>query len=341
MENEVFVSTDLVEIDARSDFWREATRPIFETLPLPEDHGRPLEGSIRSHPVGGLLMAAVSFNRQRYNRDRRTVVQSGLDHYLVQIITSGTLKGDFNGVDVFAGPGDIAILDLTQTLRSQVDAGTRITFAIPRAQLERMVGSRNLHGAVLKAQWPITRLVIVYLSGLCALSGTLSARQAAGIQESVVTLLGTALNGEMPDGAPEHPLLGAALRVRVLAFIQQNIHLRELSPEFIAQRFNVSRSHLYRAFAADGGVATVLRDRRLDRAFLELVRPAAGPCSITGIAYRFGFSSGNQFLRAFRARFGMTPSEVREGGAGAWGGDQPIADLQSYFASLRDRTAKP
>jgi len=341
MGNAVFVSTELVDAEERCDFWREATRPVFDTVPLPGDLSRSLEGSIRSRPIGGLLAGTISFNGQRYNRDRRTVVQSGLDNYMIQILTSGTLRGDFNGVDVSAGPGDIAILDLTQTLKSEVDAGTRISFAVPRAQLERMVGARNLHGAVLRAEWPITRLVIVYLSGLWSVGGQLSARQAAGVQESVVTLLGTALNGEMPDGAAEHSALAAALRSRVLAFIEQNIHLRELSPDVIARRFNVSRSHLYRAFASDGGVATVLREKRLDRAFQELVGPAPAPRSIAEIAHRLGFSSGNQFLRAFRSRFGMTPSEVRENEAGSWGVDQPIADLQSYFAGLRDRAAKP
>jgi hypothetical protein len=33
---------------------------------------------------------------------------------------------------------------------------------------------------------------------------------------------------------------------------------------------------------------------------------------ITEIAYSFGFSSSGQFLRAFRTRFAMTPSEARQ-----------------------------
>lgn len=32
--DEVLVSTDLVEDRLRSDFWREVTRPFYETTPL-------------------------------------------------------------------------------------------------------------------------------------------------------------------------------------------------------------------------------------------------------------------------------------------------------------------
>lgn len=102
------------------------------------------------------------------------------------------------------------------------------------------------------------------------------------------------------------------LRQRVVAFVEQNIHRPELSPSVISRRFNVSRSHLYRAFACDGGVAKFLRDTRLDAAARELARTGDSAVSIAELAHRLGFSSGNQFLRAFRNRFGITPSQARE-----------------------------
>ena len=64
-------------------------------------------------------------------------------------------------------------------------------------------------------------------------------------------------------------------------------------------------------FADEGGVATVIRERRLDAAYRRIAGSSGAPGSMTSIAYAIGFSSGSQFLRAFRARFGVTPSEVR------------------------------
>lgn len=267
MMREVLVSTDLVDVEHRSDFWREATKPFFETTPVSDDQVVPLKGSICSRPLGSILMGLVAFNRQQYHRDRRAIVESGLDSYMLQAVVAGTLRGDFNGVDVCAEPGDISIMDLGQMLRGQVDAGSRITFVVPRGPIEKATGSRNLHGTVLKGRWPMARVLIAYLEGLHAVGAQLSVAQAAVVEDSLIALLASALNGEIPDASPGYPPLEAALRQRILTFIEQNPGQRDLSLEFLVKRFNVSRSHLYRAFASDGGVATVLRDRRLDMAF--------------------------------------------------------------------------
>lgn len=337
MIDEVYISTDFIEDSERNDFWREVTRPAYETLLIMDGRACLLEGSIRSRTVGSLLIGTTSFNRQRYIRDRRSIVQGGLDDYLLQVLTSGTLQGDFNGTNVLAGTGDICILDLSQTMKGQVEAGSTISVTIPRRSFEKTVGSRNLHGTVLKAQWPMASLIIEYLKGLLTLEDQLPDMQALAAQEAVVTLLSAALKGEQPDDVIDYSPLGASLRQRILEFISHNVHRSELSPDLIYHRFNVSRSHLYRAFAQDGGVAKVLREKRLDAAFQELTQTVHQPRSITEIAYNLGFSSGNQLLRAFRARFGMTPSVAKQAATVSLYAEQSGLDLQSYFARLSGR----
>jgi AraC-like DNA-binding protein len=147
-------------------------------------------------------------------------------------------------------------------------------------------------------------------------------------------MLSAALKGDDVAGQTDLSPLSVALRQRVLEFIEQNLHWRELSPGSIQRRFNVSRSHLYRAFENDGGVAKVLRERRLDAAFAELIRSGNTTRSIARIAYDLGFSSSQQFLRSFRARFGAKPSEVRGDGFANW---QSNISLQSHFIDLSNR----
>ena len=248
MADEIFISTAMVETGARSDFWREATKPVFETSLLPDQKGAQLEGALRSRQLASLLIGRTSFNGQRYIRDRRIILQSDLDIYMVQVSASGSMTGDFNGRDVSATAGDICIQDLTQPFASQVDAGSRLSTAIPRHELERHVGPRNLHGVVLKAVWPMTRLITTYLEGLVSLQETLGGPQALAAQEALITLLASALTAEMLDQTHEQAPLAVALRQRVLMFIQQNLHAKDLSPETIQRQFNVSRAHPYRAY---------------------------------------------------------------------------------------------
>jgi AraC-like DNA-binding protein len=55
-----------------------------------------------------------------------------------------------------------------------------------------------------------------------------------------------------------------------------------------------------------------LLDRRLARAHRMLSDPRFAERSITSIAFDVGFGDLSYFDRAFRRRFGETPSDVRE-----------------------------
>ncbi|GHE78378.1 hypothetical protein GCM10019059_41470 [Camelimonas fluminis] len=179
-----------------------------------------------------------------------------------------------------------------------------------------------------------------YLGQLVSLDGPLPASQTLAAQEAFTTLLASALKGETLERQRADAIPGSVLRQRVLSFIEQNFQSGDVTPEAIQRRFNVSRAHLYRAFAADGGVAKLVQGKRLDAAFLELLKSGKSSRSITDIAFSMGFSSGNQLLRSFRARFGMTPSEARNEG-----GTPPVTrphahDVQTHFAEVHRRTVQ-
>ncbi len=332
--DEVVVSTDLVDDGLRSDFWREVTRPFYETTPLIGSESPLLEGTIRARQVAGLQFGSITFNAQRYNRDRRIIAWSGLDQYLVAVVAAD-MAADFAGISVKAQTGDICVLDLAQVLQSDVTAGAMFSTLISRRTLAKATGHANLHGLLLKAHLPITKLLTTYLSGLKDLGGQLSDDEATAVQEALVTLLAAALRGEQPDGAGDLRPLSVALRQRALDLIDSNINNPSLSPEFIFRRLAVSRAHLYRAFAEDGGILSVIQDRRLDAAFLELTRNGVTTRSISDVAFALGFPNATHFLRRFRKRFGLTPSEARR--------ERPFdhlaPELQAHFLEFERRAS--
>ncbi|PRA80576.1 AraC family transcriptional regulator [Ochrobactrum sp. MYb29] len=311
INEDILISTDMVEKSLRSDFWREASRPFYETTPLIGSNGGALEGTIKSREVAGLTFASVSFNDQRYKRDRRIIAWSGLDQILVAVVTGGKIAGDFASTHITAQTGDICILDLTQTLQCEVSAGGTLSALIPRGMLAKATGYSNLHGLVLKAQLPMVKLLTAYLEGLSSLKEHLSNDEIGAIQDSLVTILAAALRGQRTERDDGLPPLSIALRQRVLDFVDQNIDNPDLTLSLILQRFSVSRTHLYRAFVEDGGIANQILGRRLDAAFFELTRTDSQPRSIAKIAFAYGFSSTSYFARCFRTRFGLMPKEAR------------------------------
>jgi AraC-like DNA-binding protein len=86
-------------------------------------------------------------------------------------------------------------------------------------------------------------------------------------------------------------------------------------PEYVLRRLIHERLG-HRHFAA------YVNDHRLCEAAERLVDPQLARRPILTLALEAGFGSIGPFNRAFRERYGVTPSEYR---AGALGGDKPPA----------------
>ncbi|WP_270996673.1 hypothetical protein, partial [Listeria seeligeri] len=116
---------------------------------------------------------------------------------------------------------------------------------IPRAGINQALGARDLHGLVLQAGNPMTRLLKDYLCGFHAVSGQLSASEDAAALEALGTLLSAGLVTAAPVEHSPTSVLGQALRMRVLDYIDHQLTQPDLGPERLMQRFRVSRAHLY------------------------------------------------------------------------------------------------
>ncbi len=262
-----------------------------------------------------MTIVQTTFNGQQYLRDRQVILRSELSDYMVQIVVKGSVVGDFPPANLKANAGDIFILDFNRPYLTRAEAGSRIAFSIPREPLERIIGRKNLHGFVFQSHWPITRVLTDYLLGLNAVAADLSLSESGAIQDALLTLLAGALAGrEMTPSAASSELNGV-LRQSILDYIDRHIADHDLGPQKLMERFRISRTHLYRIFEAEGGVATLVREKRLDLAYRLLVSPSASAKkdseSIKRLCFQCGFSSPEHFSRAFKERFGMTPNNLK------------------------------
>ena len=106
----------------------------------------------------------------------------------------------------------------------------------------------------------------------------------------------------------------------------------ELDLAALADVAHFSRFHFHRLFMAWMGetLGDYLRRRRLESA---AVRLAANPSlSVLEVAVSVGFGSGEAFARAFKLRFGQTPTAWRAASPQRW-----AADLQSVRWGLAHR----
>ncbi|AUH44948.1 AraC family transcriptional regulator [Streptomyces sp. CMB-StM0423] len=101
--------------------------------------------------------------------------------------------------------------------------------------------------------------------------------------------------------------LAPALAQAAKDLAEQRLADADLSPTMLARELNVSVRTLQRAFAVGGeSVAAYIRERRLESARRAL---SASRLTVSEIAAHWQFADGSHFSRAFKRRYGLTPTE--------------------------------
>ena len=93
--------------------------------------------------------------------------------------------------------------------------------------------------------------------------------------------------------------------------IRKNFTRPDLSVRLIAARHKVSVRYVQKLFEESGRTFTrFVTEQRLSAAYEAFTARSGVP--ISAIAYDLGFGDVSNFNRAFRQRFGCTPSDVRK-----------------------------
>jgi len=138
---------------------------------------------------------------------------------------------------------------------------------------------------------------------------TETGRRLAG--SHLYDLAALVIQGGSADAAePVRASLGAARLELVKAEMLRQLTDPELTVTAIARHQGVTPRYIQRLFEQEGlTFSEFLRDARLDLAYKAL--GLAGASTVSAIAFDAGFNDLSHFNRAFRRRFGATPSEVK------------------------------
>ena len=98
----------------------------------------------------------------------------------------------------------------------------------------------------------------------------------------------------------------------LLDFCRRNLHNPALAPDMAAAQFGISTRTLHLRFEKmELTFGRWLLEARLDACSEALRDPSHAARSISEIAYGRGFNDLSHFNKAFRARFGVSPSQWR------------------------------
>jgi AraC-like DNA-binding protein len=306
----VIRSTDAVPLAARAAFWRETIGASYPGLAVDWLADRPIEARFASRPFARARITDISNTPIRLTH----TPQRGAGGYQLVLQLDGHGRYTQDGRDVVQEPGDLVLLDTALPFDSIFEVGLRVlVWDLPRDLLAPLLAApeeavaRRIHGE---------RGLGAVLSGcahtLAAEAERLDKSSELSLQFHLCTLAALALGAGAAarDAAPL--AYRAARREQIRAYIAAHFRDADLDAERAAQDLRMSRRWLH-ALMDDGetGFAGEVARRRLEECRRLLDDPAQDRRSITDIALGAGFGDLSTFNRQFRARYGMTPREVR------------------------------
>lgn len=300
--------------ERRFEAWRESVGVFLDARLSPQDDPIAFNGEVESYLLDDIVLSRPRAGRQKFDRPATRIARDGIDHYMIQLFVHGHTDIALDRRSVHGARTQIVGFDLGEVLDS-FNADFDILCALmPRARLAPLLAHPDgLHGAMPSIESGAGRLLANFLRDLFASAPELTPPQAGGAARALPELVAAAFNGvRFADGdAPS--FADRALLLRANRFVQARLASPELDPDTVGAAMGLSRSALYRLFKEGGGIARYIREQRLRRCFADLVSCRLDHAQVAGIGYRWGFTDAAHFSRAFKERFGCTPSEARAG----------------------------
>jgi AraC-like DNA-binding protein len=323
LDETVFRSADLPAAD-RFDAWREVMDRTHAPMRLESPRAADFQAHVRLIRVGAAVVWPATFEQVVFLRTPRLIRRSDPEHYHLSLLVDGEAAVSWGRRQTSYGELDYHVNDSSRPYhiwtgeRAITSVGVEIPKALlplPRSRVDEVLGrpltARSGPGALLAG----------FLRQLRDDAGSFrpsdGPRLATVLADLVALLVAHGVEDERAL-QPETRTRGLVLRIK--EHIHRNLHDPELTPTSVAEAHHISRGYLHRLFrdeAAPGGAgeagtpAAYIRRRRLEGAARDLADPGMSDAPVHVVAARWGFPRAAEFTRAFRAAYGMPPSEHR------------------------------
>lgn len=315
------ISTDDWAAGDRVERWREEfAKHVTRTEVLPAGE-QPERFAIDLAITPGLTVAATRMHLRSVAKVRDgDWLRDGADDLTLMLCLNGGIQFDHQGTRAVIRPGQAALFCHQLPVALAWDRSTMLTLQLPRALLAAHGDPERVAGRVVDAGSPSLRLLRAYLAEATAAGLTALA------ERHLVELAADALFGASDMDATRREARSTARLAAAEKLITAAVANGEsLSASDVGRTLGVSARTIERDFAISGsGFASAVTDARLNAVAAVLPRTARG---ISEAAFAAGFNDLSHFNRAFRERFGETPSDYRRRSQGTMMADWVTSGL--------------
>ncbi|MCU4299053.1 helix-turn-helix domain-containing protein [Brevibacterium permense] len=297
--------------------FRDIVSRSFVPLTVSGASDRPFAAQVSTSSADRAVFTTLKTQPHLVERTPTTIAAGGSGYFKLNMLLSGSGVLVQDGREVLIRPGDLALYDTSRPYSLMFDdVVSNLVMMFPKDQLslpatvvEQLtavsLGGDSALGSI------VTKLLEQIPSTITALPLHTRRQVAQSGLELLEALLSTTLGTDSGTPDPRQSQLETVYR-----FIDANL-ADDLTPSSIAAAHFMSTRHLHDLFTdTDTTVSALIRDKRLERCRSDILDPALFSRTIASLAAANGFPDPAHFSRVFRARFGTSPSELRQSVSG-------------------------
>lgn len=271
-------------------------------------------GSYKQMPLGKLSVCDIVTEPITVHRMPEDIIQDSVDDYFLTTQLEGSARVRQGDTSFEQEPGELAVMAGGMPYSIEYpEHARRLILRIPHKVFHERILSKeecDFHAQLLQGSG-LVAIVTDMLKALVLGAEKLSVTEQHTLAESFLELVAAVIRSNLEGINPQVSQRSALFR-RIVGYMEEHYCDCTLSPEHIAEANGISTRYLHSLFQNSGTtVGKWIRERRLKATREDLLDPAKINLRVSEISFSRGFNDSAHFSRAFRERFGISPSELR------------------------------
>jgi AraC-like DNA-binding protein len=309
------ISTDMVPVGQKAEFWIDLVcAHLVEVDCASVVDPDSFHGQIAKFDLPEIEVAQIQATGQVVRRTPRILSRSNKDILLVNIQRRGHSRIRQSEREALLEEGDLAIYSSECPYELAFESGfSQTVLMFPRQSVPIPSNFMNGGTAVTVPRSNSSARLLTHLADAACNSDTSNPRLQRAIQETLFQSILSVARGIVGDDVVREDLPRHHL-ARARQYALDNLHDHQLDAARIAAAIGISRAHLHRLMRDE--TQTIIQwvwEKRLLRCQAQLRAIENRHRCIAEIAFQNGFIDTSHFSRAYRRRFGCSPTETRLG----------------------------
>jgi len=301
----------------RYEAWREEFGRWWvraDLIPILDNLADCVASEITVNQLSFVTLGSMRGTPLHMDRRRDFAAQEACSQLFLVIASGCPMRASQRGRSIDLAPGDMTLVSSSEPARvTQLTQGNRWSIRIPHRQVADVCKDVEDKIARPITKREVSNLLLHQVETAHRFGPKLDAPTNHMTAQYILDLVALSLGavGDAADIARNRGLVAARLDA-IKAEIVRCLGRPDLRLEHIAANHGVSTRYVQHLFALRGESFTnFVLEQRLLSAYRSLRQPTSKSRKISDIATAVGFSDVSYFNRAFRARFGATPTEIR------------------------------